>query len=350
MIGSHSSSSAGERADDAGLGLAALAQEDDVVPGQEGVLQLRHDRLLVAQHAARRAGSPEAILATALRRTSSLTGRDCQPDSRSWPRVAGREDMPGTLPPSFPSLPPRVATSIDRVRSPGPGLRSGRVWTCPARGARRSPTTTCAATPSNPSTTTAAGSRSPCPGTGGRRRPSPTRDGPLIYRTRFELDTGPERRPPLARARRHLLPGRRVARRRLPRRSRGLLLPPRLRDHRPRPAWPPSTCCSSRSRARRSRTGERKRNITGVFQHWDCIDPDWNPGGLWRPVRVERTGPVRIDRLRVICHEASEDRAVLQLRGRARHRPGPQRSASARPSTTGSSASSITAWPRAPTR
>ena len=31
-----------------------------------------------------------------------------------------------------------------------------------------------------------------------------------------------------------------------------------------------------------------KRNITGVFQHWDCLDPDWNPGGIWRPVRVDR--------------------------------------------------------------
>ena len=39
-----------------------------------------------------------------------------------------------------------------------------------------------------------------------------------------------------------------------------------------------------------------KRNITGVFQHWDCLDPDWNPGGIWRPVRVTETGPVRITR------------------------------------------------------
>ena len=37
-----------------------------------------------------------------------------------------------------------------------------------------------------------------------------------------------------------------------------------------------------------------KRNITGVFEHWDCLDPDWNPGGIWRPVRVDETGPVRI--------------------------------------------------------
>jgi beta-mannosidase len=54
-----------------------------------------------------------------------------------------------------------------------------------------------------------------------------------------------------------------------------------------------------------------KRNITGVFQHWDCLDPDWNPGGLWRPVRVASTGPVRITRLRAVCREATAERAVV---------------------------------------
>ncbi len=56
-----------------------------------------------------------------------------------------------------------------------------------------------------------------------------------------------------------------------------------------------------------------KRNITGVFQHWDCIDPTWNPGGLWRPVRIERSGPVRIETCRVICREAEEQRAVIAV-------------------------------------
>jgi beta-mannosidase len=56
-----------------------------------------------------------------------------------------------------------------------------------------------------------------------------------------------------------------------------------------------------------------KRNLTGVFQHWDCIDPLWNPGGIWRPVRVTETGPVRIARLRVLCREASPERAVLSF-------------------------------------
>jgi len=54
-----------------------------------------------------------------------------------------------------------------------------------------------------------------------------------------------------------------------------------------------------------------KRNITGVFQHWNCLDPDWNPGGLWRPVWLEDTGPVRIRGLRAVCREASAERAIV---------------------------------------
>ena len=57
-----------------------------------------------------------------------------------------------------------------------------------------------------------------------------------------------------------------------------------------------------------------KRNLTGVFQHWDMHDPGWNPGGLWRPVRVEQSGPVRIKHLRVLCSDADEDHAVVFVR------------------------------------
>ena len=66
----------------------------------------------------------------------------------------------------------------------------------------------------------------------------------------------------------------------------------------------PSTSSRWRSRARGRSDRTAKRNLTGVFQHWDCIDPDWNPGGIWRDVRLERTGPVRISRLRVLCRDA----------------------------------------------
>jgi beta-mannosidase len=57
-----------------------------------------------------------------------------------------------------------------------------------------------------------------------------------------------------------------------------------------------------------------KRNLTGVFQSGDHVDPAWNPGGIWRPVRLHETGPVRLAALRVVCREASAERAVLALR------------------------------------
>ncbi|MDP9074753.1 MAG: hypothetical protein M3N98_11370 [Actinomycetota bacterium] len=65
-----------------------------------------------------------------------------------------------------------------------------------------------------------------------------------------------------------------------------------------------------------SRPADRrsKRNLTGVFQHWDCIDGDWNPGGIWRPVQLIETGPVRLSRLRVLCLEATSERAIVEIR------------------------------------
>ena len=77
----------------------------------------------------------------------------------------------------------------------------------------------------------------------------------------------------------------------------GYFFPHTLRHHR-------AVAPRRRARARRrgglpaaARHRTAKRTITGVFQHWDGDRPDWNPGGIWRPVRVDDTGPVRIDRL-----------------------------------------------------
>lgn len=64
----------------------------------------------------------------------------------------------------------------------------------------------------------------------------------------------------------------------------------------------------------RNRTA--KRNLTGVFQHHEFGGAEWNPGGIWRPVRVETTGMVRIDGLRVLCRDAAEERAHLRLHAR----------------------------------
>lgn len=56
-----------------------------------------------------------------------------------------------------------------------------------------------------------------------------------------------------------------------------------------------------------------RRNITGVFQPPAGIGPDFNPGGIWRPVFLYDTGPVQIDRLRVLCRDADTRRAHLRI-------------------------------------
>jgi beta-mannosidase len=56
-----------------------------------------------------------------------------------------------------------------------------------------------------------------------------------------------------------------------------------------------------------------RRDLTGVFHDRGHLDPEWNPGGIWRPVRIVETGQVRIASLRVRCTDATADRARLQL-------------------------------------
>jgi beta-mannosidase len=48
-----------------------------------------------------------------------------------------------------------------------------------------------------------------------------------------------------------------------------------------------------------------KRALTGGYWHSPMLDPDLNPGGIWRDVRLASTGPVRIEKARVLCTEAS---------------------------------------------
>ncbi len=56
-----------------------------------------------------------------------------------------------------------------------------------------------------------------------------------------------------------------------------------------------------------------KRYLSGAFQHSDSLDPDWNPGGIWRPVNLVETGAVRIAALRVRCPAAAEELARLDV-------------------------------------
>ena len=57
-----------------------------------------------------------------------------------------------------------------------------------------------------------------------------------------------------------------------------------------------------------------KRALVGAFGQGDHCDPGWNPGGIWRPVRLLRTGSVAVRHARLKCVEATEERATLALR------------------------------------
>ena len=51
----------------------------------------------------------------------------------------------------------------------------------------------------------------------------------------------------------------------------------------------------------------RKTMITGVFSHWDALDPETNPGGIWLPVEIVRSGEVYVKHSRLSVTELSED-------------------------------------------
>jgi beta-mannosidase len=54
-----------------------------------------------------------------------------------------------------------------------------------------------------------------------------------------------------------------------------------------------------------------KRMITGIFSHWDCFDPAANPGGLWLPVELIYSGPVRLQCVRCRTESISADLAQI---------------------------------------
>ncbi len=56
-----------------------------------------------------------------------------------------------------------------------------------------------------------------------------------------------------------------------------------------------------------------KRALVGVFDDPLEVDPTYNPGGLWRPVVIEHTGPVRLRALRARCVEATSEQAVMSV-------------------------------------
>jgi beta-mannosidase len=55
---------------------------------------------------------------------------------------------------------------------------------------------------------------------------------------------------------------------------------------------------------------DEKTMITGVFSHWDALDPETNPGGIWLPVEIVATDEVRIQRTLVRVENLGRDSAA----------------------------------------
>ncbi len=61
-------------------------------------------------------------------------------------------------------------------------------------------------------------------------------------------------------------------------------------------------------------SGETNRtSLTGSLQSGPLAPPG-NPGGIWQPVAIDSTGPVAVRHARLLCLEASDDRAQVRLR------------------------------------
>ncbi|NIN70128.1 MAG: glycoside hydrolase [Anaerolineae bacterium] len=54
-----------------------------------------------------------------------------------------------------------------------------------------------------------------------------------------------------------------------------------------------------------------KTMITGVFSHWDVLDPKTNPGGIWLPVEIVPSGEVYIKASRLEVEDLSDETALV---------------------------------------
>ena len=323
-IGIHSSSRLGERADDAGLRLAPLAEEDHVVAGEQRVLELREDGVLVADDARRRAARPRRCGRWRSPRTSSLTGRETQPLARSSPRVAGsghgctvplsaRSDPNGAvrlaalrgpyhaLPSSAVDLARHVAGARVADGDLAPALRRPRLRRRRLGRGRRVP-----------------GHWRSTPAFAASRRPAAV-PAPL---RRAAARPGPARLP---RARRRLLLRRRLARRRLPRRDRGLLRPAHAsRSTDALRAADGEHVARGRGRLPAARRPHRQAHRSPASSPTGTTStPTWNPGGIWRPVRLrdDRPGPHRPAALPVRRGDRGAGPAAARPDARRRRRP-----------------------------
>ena len=144
-----------------------------------------------------------------------------------------------------------------------------------------------------------------------------------------------------------VLPGRRLARRQLPGRHRGLLLPPHLRGDR-RPAGPLGPRAGRGGHLLRpSGTRPRKRNLTGAFQTGDYADPDGEPRRHLAAGAGDRDGPGPHRPPAALCRRADAERAA-SCSGRRSTATTPARCGCG-PSWAAPTTRSTSRWPPGPT-
>lgn len=70
----------------------------------------------------------------------------------------------------------------------------------------------------------------------------------------------------------------------------------------------------------------KRRGIMGVYDGGTDLWNGGNPGGIWAPLRLRRTGPVRIDSVKAICSQANAAQATVAVRATlVTTSPGPVR-------------------------
>ena len=254
-------------------------------------------RVLVAERRRRRAARPPRRAAIAFARISSLTGRDSQPLARSSPRVAGRvmartvsKAPAATLSAPRPRAPVSNLRRRDRAPAapPTPSVDLSGAWRVHASDGDLAPALR---RPVDLATPTGRGVASRATGAATPR--SRTSDGPLLYRRDLRRAAA-RARPPA-----------------VPRPSTASSTTATSGSTATTSARPRATSSRTRSRspssARRRRRRARARG-RGRVPAADATAPrsarspassgtgttstrTWNPGGIWRPVRLRETGP-----------------------------------------------------------
>src|SRR6478736_2732258 len=256
----------------------------------------------------------------ALRRTSSLTGRLSQPESRRAARVVGRSGIVA------PPLPGRTAPGGEPAQPTAATNRSGRprwlAWPAMARRTtldlsgswRAAPASDVDQRFSDESLDDSGWETVPVPGHWRSTAAFADHDGPLDYRTRFATPSGDRE------------PGERSF----------LVLEGVMAGA---DVWLDGTYLGDTAGYALSQWFEvtdllherdehllamevdrdpvgtgRVRDLTGAFGRSALLGSGHNPGGIWRPVRIHTTGPVRLRHCRLRCPQADPQKATLAVR------------------------------------